>query len=271
MKPETAKKLGKMLKSIKFCDVASPDVIPRGMKQKKLKNVKFEDDFAGAVTFEEAELQFVTTGSYPLIFQAGEGGSCPQGSHSVTNKHGTKFCRKSRGKASEAKGVLGQARRAENKQRLEARKAKPAKPKAKQVGSKPISEAAKPTKKAVKGKTDDAIKVKKFTDKDGSEGYQLTVYGKPKGTFPNKEDANVKGEDIKAGMEWSDNGKAEIKKWKAKTAKPKAAKKHVKMSESDNAVFKMQESILIRNKELKLSENQIKALTDDMKQDKSGV
>ena len=102
MKPETAKKLGKMLKSIKFCDVASPDVIPRGMKQKKLKNVKFEDDFAGAVTFEEAELQFVTTGSYPLIFQAGEGGSCPQGSHSVTNKHGTKFCRKSRGSKANA-------------------------------------------------------------------------------------------------------------------------------------------------------------------------
>ena len=242
MKPETAKKLGKMLKNIKFCDVASPDVIPRGMKQKKLKNVKFEDDFTGAVTFEEAELQFVTTGSYPLIFQAGEGGSCPANSHSVTNAKGTKFCRRNRGKASETKGALGQARRAENKQRLEARKAKQAAP----AQQKPVQ------KKSGKEKRQIAEVEKRLAAPEGSPESRGMK------SEPAQQKPVQKQPDKKQGL---------LKR----TAKKIFGKKSVKMSESNEVIFKMQENILLRSKELKLSENQIKALTDDMKQDKSGV
>jgi len=174
-------------------------------------------------------------------------------------------------------------------------KAKPkAKPKATQVGSKPISEAGKPAK--VKAKQpwemtlDEYHKTQNVTGefskrKATREHHQSVEAAKKEGKKVSQDNL------VRYGIQDADNPQTRAmekyfaklkqeekakpkpakKAAKGKTAKPKAAKKHVKMSESDNAVFKMQESILIRNKELKLSENQIKALTDDMKQDKSGV
>ncbi len=90
--------------------------------KEKNKGVKMSEEYDNVFTFAEAVRQYKITGAYPLFFVAQEGGKCPQGYHAVKNAKGTTFCRKSRGKAKELKGAIGQARIRENKERLEKRR-----------------------------------------------------------------------------------------------------------------------------------------------------